>query len=120
VSGIYGDAEAQTIVENCGNTLILRCSASENGGTARFASRLIGEREIVRKQVSKTRQPRQWGSVEATSEQHVTDRASAQRNDDLVGAQSAVMPSEIEQLPDLQGFLKLASRPGWLKVRLNR
>jgi hypothetical protein len=29
-------------VENCGNTLILR-SASENGGTARFASKLIGE-----------------------------------------------------------------------------
>ncbi len=34
VRGTYGDAEAQTIVENCGNTLILRCSASERGGTA--------------------------------------------------------------------------------------
>jgi type IV secretory pathway TraG/TraD family ATPase VirD4 len=44
----YGDAEAQTIVENCGSTLILRCSASEGGGTAEFASRLIGEREIMR------------------------------------------------------------------------
>jgi len=30
--GTYGDAEARPIVENCGNTLILRCSASENGG----------------------------------------------------------------------------------------
>jgi type IV secretory pathway TraG/TraD family ATPase VirD4 len=39
VSGTYGHAEAQTIVENCGNTLILRCSASEGGGTARFASK---------------------------------------------------------------------------------
>ena len=28
------------------------------------------------------------------------------------------MPSEIEQLPDLQGFLKLASRPEWLKMAL--
>ena len=26
VRGTYGDAEAQTLVENCGNTLILRCS----------------------------------------------------------------------------------------------
>jgi type IV secretory pathway TraG/TraD family ATPase VirD4 len=47
VSGTYGDAEAQTIVENCGNTLILRCSASEGGGTARFASRQIGERVVL-------------------------------------------------------------------------
>jgi type IV secretory pathway TraG/TraD family ATPase VirD4 len=45
VRGVYGDADAQTIVENCGNTLILRCSASEGGGTAKYASRLIGERE---------------------------------------------------------------------------
>ena len=42
------EAEAQTLVENCGNSLILRCSASENGGTSQFASRLIGEREVLR------------------------------------------------------------------------
>jgi len=34
VSGTYDRAEAETVVENCGNTLILRCSASEHGGTA--------------------------------------------------------------------------------------
>ena len=45
VSSTYGSGEAQTIVENCGNTLILRCSGSEHGGTSQFASRLIGERE---------------------------------------------------------------------------
>jgi len=55
VSGTYGAAEAQTIIENCGNTLILRCSGSENGGTSQFASRLIGEREVVRRQVSRGR-----------------------------------------------------------------
>src|SRR5205085_8315088 len=48
VSGTYGRAEAQTIVENCGNTLILRCAGSENGGTSQFASRLIGQREVLR------------------------------------------------------------------------
>src|SRR6202795_298577 len=31
VSSTYGQSDAQTIVENCGNTLILRCSGSENG-----------------------------------------------------------------------------------------
>ena len=43
VSSTYGSGGAQTIVENCGNTLILRCSASEGGGTSRFVSRLIGD-----------------------------------------------------------------------------
>jgi hypothetical protein len=43
---------AHSIVENCGNTLILRCSSSENGGSARFASKLIGEREITREHVT--------------------------------------------------------------------
>ena len=50
VSSTYGSGEAQTIVENCGNTLILRCSGSEHGGTSQFASRLIGEREVLRVQ----------------------------------------------------------------------
>src|SRR3984885_4935355 len=54
VSSTYG-REAQTLVENCGNSLILRCSASENGGTSQFASRLIGEREGLRRQTSRAR-----------------------------------------------------------------
>jgi len=108
VRGTYGDAEAQTIVENCGNTLILRCSASERGGTAEFASRLIGKREIVRSQVSHNLPGAFAGSgahrTKTLSDQHVTE--------------DAVMASEIEQLPDLTGFLKLASRPEWRRVQL--
>jgi type IV secretory pathway TraG/TraD family ATPase VirD4 len=108
VSSTYGIGEAQTIVENCGNTLILRCSGSENGGTSQFASRLIGEREIVRRQTSRgsdreasfaTRGLRRSKNV---SEQHVIE--------------IAVMPSQIEQLPDLSGYLKPASSPVWLRV----
>jgi Type IV secretion-system coupling protein DNA-binding domain len=105
VRGTYGDTEAQTIVENCGNTLILRCSASERGGTAEFASRLIGKREIIRRQVSQNR-PAGFGGAakrtETTSDHHVTE--------------DAVMASEIEQRPDLARFLKLASRPDWRHV----
>jgi type IV secretory pathway TraG/TraD family ATPase VirD4 len=108
VSSTYGTGEAQTLVENCSNTLILRCSSSENGGTSQFASRLIGDREILRRQFSRgsdregalsIRGARRSRSV---SEQHVTE--------------AAVMPSELEQLPDLCGYLKCASSPRWLKV----
>src|SRR5258708_14454129 len=48
VSSTYGSGEAQTIIENCGNTLVLRCSGSDHGGTANFASRLMGQREVLR------------------------------------------------------------------------
>jgi hypothetical protein len=32
--------------------------------------------------------------------------------------ESAVLASELEQLPDLQGFLKIASTPAWTRVTL--
>jgi type IV secretory pathway TraG/TraD family ATPase VirD4 len=110
VSTTYGAGDAQTIVENCGNTLILRCSGSENGGTSQFASKLIGDREITRRQTTRGRDREGWlaaqGSRRSTniSEQHVTE--------------VAVMPSELEQLPDLSGYLKRASSPEWLRVCL--
>ncbi|HQR54246.1 MAG TPA: type IV secretion system DNA-binding domain-containing protein [Burkholderiales bacterium] len=107
VSSTYGHGEAQTIVENCGNSLILRCSASENGGTARFASKLIGEREVIRPTVSRTRRSGLFADPHhsvSRSEQHITE--------------AAVLPAEVEQLPDLHGYVKFASHPAWLRVRL--
>lgn len=105
VSGTYGEAAAETIVENCGNTLILRCSASEHGGTAQFASRLIGDREVMEPIISRTRHPGHWILTSRTTTEHVK-------------IEPAVLASEIEQLPDLEGFLKLASLPAWQYVRL--
>jgi Type IV secretion-system coupling protein DNA-binding domain len=104
VSGTYGAGDAHTIVENCGNTLILRCSASEGGGTARFASQLIGDREVLRTTVSKSRRPGEWFSS-VTHSQHIN-------------VEPAVLPSQVEQLPDLAGYLKYASDPVWRRVRL--
>lgn len=112
VSSTYGHGEAQTIIENCGNTLILRCSGSEQGGTSQFASRLIGEREVVRRQTSRGRDREHWLARRAArrstsiSQQHVTE--------------AAVLSSELEQLPDLTGYVKTAAYPEWLKVRLPR
>jgi hypothetical protein len=105
VSSTYGHGDAHTIVENCGNTLILRCSASEGGGTARFASQLIGEREVLRTTVSKSRRCTEFlGST--TRSEHFS-------------VEPALLPSQIEQLPDLTGYLKHASDPRWQRVRLD-
>jgi hypothetical protein len=85
--------------------LVLRCSASEGGGTARFASQLIGEREVVHTTVSKSRRATEiLGSVTHSEHRSV---------------EPAVLPSQIEQLPDLAGYLKYASDPQWQRVRLD-
>jgi type IV secretory pathway TraG/TraD family ATPase VirD4 len=111
VSSTYGQGEAQTIVENCGNTLILRCSGSENGGTSQFASRLIGEREVLRRQISRGRdRESSWSSHGARRSRSITHQHVTE---------TAVMPSELEQLPDLCGYLKRASSAVWLKVAFN-
>ncbi len=79
-------------------------SASEQGGTAQFASKLIGEREVIREQISRSRRPTEWMSTQTTSEHRVLE--------------AAVLASEIEQLADLQGYLKFASTPQWRRVGL--
>jgi len=109
VSATYGFGEAQTIVENCGNTLILRCSGSEHGGTSQFASRLIGEREVVRRQTSRAHDRGSWFAAP------LARRSTSVSRQQLIEA--AVLPAEIEQLPDLCGYLKTAGSPLWLRVR---
>jgi hypothetical protein len=110
VSTTYGQGDAHTIVENCGNTFILRCSGSENGGTSQFASRLIGEREVNRRQTSRGRDREGiFGARGARRSTSITEQMTTE---------TAVMPSEIEQLPDLAGYLKLVSSPAWLKLKL--
>jgi hypothetical protein len=104
VSSSYGKGVANTIVENCGNTFIFRCSASEHGGTSEFASKLIGQREVTHTMRSRTRRPGEWRASTTLSEQ--------------VKIEPAVMSSEIERLPDLEGFLKFASIPDWRRVTL--
>jgi hypothetical protein len=84
--------------------LILRCSGSEHGGTSQFASRLIGEREVTRITTSRSRR--------------MTELFGATTRTEQPGVEAAVMGSEIEQLPDLSGYLKLASSPAWQRVRL--
>ena len=103
MSAVYGPGSAKTIVENCSNSLILRCSASEGGGTAQFASALIGKREIVRQTVS------------TSTEAHIvlSDTVRGHSYGEQHQVEDAVMASEIEALPDRAGFVKFASGAAW-------
>lgn len=108
LEAIYGKGYGSTITENASNTLILRCSSSDGGGTSRFASHLIGKRKIRRLMQSSTQSSgssgggRHSGSSSGYSEQ--------------ITEEDAVMPSEIEQLPDMNGYLKFATLPAWNRV----
>ena len=86
VSSTYGQGDAHTIVENCGNTLILRCSASEGGGTARFASQLIGDREVLRTTVSRSRRLTEFGGSISTASTQCGVRGAALANRTAAGS----------------------------------
>ena len=106
VSSTYGPGTSQAIVENCGNTVLLRCSAAEGGGTARFASRLVGEREVGIEQLTRSTSGGPLGRRQQSHSRSLQWRT-----------ESALLPAEIEQLPDRCGYLKLASEPAWIPVR---
>jgi type IV secretory pathway TraG/TraD family ATPase VirD4 len=112
VSATYGPGIGQSLVENCGTTLILRCSGSENGGTSQFASRLIGDREVIRRQRSRGRD--NPGALFRGGL-----RRSVQTTEQRL-VEPAVLAAQIEQLPDLCGYLKIASSPVWHRVRIAR
>jgi len=110
VSGTYA-GDAQSITENCGTTLILRCSGSDSGGTAQYASRLIGDREVLRRQRSR--------GLDNPGFLVRGMRRSIQVSEQRV-VEPALLAAQLEQLPDLCGYLKTASSSIWHPVRVGR
>jgi hypothetical protein len=104
VRAVYGEAEAHTIVENCDNKLILRCGASEGGGTARLASQMIGEREVERDETTTSR----------TQGRHASSSTSQSVR---AYREPAVLDSEIMRLAACNGYLKVATKPDWMQVK---
>lgn len=104
VKQVYGEG-AQTIIENCGNLLLLRAGASEDGGTAKLASDLIGDREVERDDINCSR----------TRGRYATLSMSLQTKRTM---ENLALTSEINQLENLEGFVSRAARPGWVRVRI--
>ena len=85
----YGDNGAQTILSCLSSWLVLRCGDAD---TAEYMSKFIGDAEIVRH--VKGQSSSDTGDSSSQNEQHSTQRA--------------VMASELQSLPNLEGFLRLA------------
>ncbi|MCP8898974.1 type IV secretion system DNA-binding domain-containing protein [Gilvimarinus xylanilyticus] len=92
---IYGRDEALSILGSVGHTAILRTPDPE---TADYLSRTIGETEVTRDQYTRS------GNSVSSTEVQETKRV--------------VLASEIAQLPDRQGYLKIAG-VGWTQLKVS-
>ena len=117
---LYGHGFAGAVVENASNTLILRCSdsGSRSGGTADFASQLIGQREILRT-------TRSTSETQGSSLQHGlriapgTNRSKVAGTNTAPVVEPAVLPSQIEALENLKGYVHSHGMPFWSRCSLD-
>lgn len=105
VKAVYGEG-AHTIIENCGNLLLLRSGLSEGGGTAELASDLIGSREVERDDVSRSRTRGRYTSRSMSIQSKRT-------------VEEVTLASEIMQLSNREGFVKRATAANWRRVRFD-
>ncbi|MCX7693456.1 MAG: type IV secretion system DNA-binding domain-containing protein [Tepidimonas taiwanensis] len=89
---IYGRDGAQTLLSCLSNALILRTVDAE---TSEELSRLIGERQIYRENLSQSE----------ASRGHLSQTRSVQLR---LEKERAILPSQIQNLPDRTGYLSLA------------
>ena len=116
---IYGHGFAAAVVENASNTLILRCSDSgeRSGGTAQFASALIGQREVMRTTSSTS-------ETQGSSLQHGlrispgTNRSKVAGTNTAPVVELAVLPAQIEGLENLKGYVHSHGMPFWSRCTL--
>ena len=116
---IYGHGFSGAVIENAANSLILRCSDSgeRSGGTAQFASSLIGQREVMRMTHSTS-------ETQGSSLQHGlkiapgTNRSKVSGTNSAPVVEPAVLPAQIEGLENLKGYCHSHGMPFWSRCTL--
>ncbi len=116
---IYGHGFAGAVIENASNTLILRCSDSgeRSGGTAQFASQLIGQREVMRTTSSTS-------ETQGSSLQHGlrispgTSKSKVSGTNTAPTVEPAVLPAQIEGLANLKGYCHSHGMAFWSRCTL--
>jgi hypothetical protein len=102
----YGRETAQTLLSCLGSWLVLRVSDAE---TADFMSRYLGDQEIERVIETKSR---------SSNWQQVANTHSTSQQQQIV-TQRAILPSELQQLPDMVGYFNLAGPTPVARVKLD-
>ena len=96
----YGRDGAEAILGQPQTQLLLRLPDPE---TAKWASQAIGERHIVREVKGESHGDRTPGSQSTSWQHHI---------------EAAVLPSQIQALPRLEGYLRVADSPEVRRIRL--
>lgn len=99
---IYGQNEAQTIVSMCQNTLTLRVPDFQ---TAEYISKNLGSQEIYERDENLS-----YGAESSRDGVTITTRR---------GEKQLVLASEVQGLPDLTGYLRLAGRNDIMRVKFS-
>lgn len=87
----YGHENARTLLSNLGTQLVLRLPDPD---TAEYASRLVGDEQVREEHIS-------------TSRSHDLDGKNSTSTSYQIRQQRVVLPSEIQNLPDLVGLLNI-------------
>jgi type IV conjugative transfer system coupling protein TraD len=99
---IYGQNDAQTIVSMCQNTLTLRVPDFQ---TADYISKNLGSQEIYERDENLS-----YGSDSSRDGVTITTKR---------GERELVMASEVQGLPDMTGYLRLAGRNDIMRVKFS-
>ena len=116
---IYGHGISSALVENCSSTLLLRSSSGATMSTSKFAAGLVGDREVMRTQRNtSTSNSSSFSLGSLTKLAPSNGRNSGSGTHTSRVTEPAVMPSQIEQLPDLHGYVHSHDSPFWSKCTL--
>jgi hypothetical protein len=111
----YGRGYADSIRENAGNIIVMKCGGGERG-TAGWASQIIGKYDVLRRlHNTSTSAGNSFGSLGGL---HTQNRATSTSINEQIADKWAVLPTEIGQLPDLSAYVKFASAEEWRKVNV--
>lgn len=122
IEEVYGSNMVGPLLENCNNTMILRCGSKGDKGTSAYAAGLLGKREVLKSQW----QTSQSGGQSAGTNTHSQGMGSnsgqnygwSKSHSESYQVEDVMLPSEIEALQPLHGACHAAHSPFWSHCRL--
>lgn len=93
---LYGPNMVAALVENCHNTMVLKCGGKGDDGTSAYAASLLGKREVAKTQ----RQSSASGGTQGDGSQHSGWSTSETTSDAI---EDVLLASEVQGFPILSG-----------------
>lgn len=110
----YGNDEAQTLLANASTKLVLRAGDNQ---TAEYFSKELGEQEVERGQVTHSTSSSSGGTLGRPN----NSSSSSTSHSTVRETKATILPSEIMNLEDLAGFLRIPAYPiGFVQIEYEK